>query len=301
MFQSRRDGDEEIFVMRSDGSDAIQLTDNEVRDKVPTWSPDGGMIAFRSERDGNSEIYVMSSDGADQRRLTVLPESEQYRPHWSPDGRRISFHSSSRVAAEESDLYVINVDGSRQVLVDAAFGGVRSHDPWSPDGKRLAYYRGRDHLEVWVADLEDGSKAYLADGSAPAWSPDGASIALGCFLDDGWEICTIGPDGSGLERLTTSAGDDILPQWSADGSLIAFWSVVARVQELHVMNRDGTERRVLAELYGHTFAWNGAGTSIVFSARAGRDWEVFLVDVDGREPRRLTEDAYVDGWPSWRP
>ena len=302
VFQSDRDGDNEVFLIGSDGRDLAQLTQNENLDKVPAWSPDGSKIVFRSERDGNSELYTMNADGSEQRRLTSIPYLQQYRAHWSPDGQHISFYSASRVAGDESRLSVITQDGSSQRLIDDAYGGFFSHNPWSPDGTRLAFMKLADTFELWIADLDVGTTAYLADGSLPSWSPDGQTIAFGCFVDSSFEVCTIGADGTGLERLTNTPTQDNLPQWSPDGSMIAFWSWRDGVQELYVMDPDGSEQRRLTDLDGgHTFDWDAAAGRITFSARTGFNWEVFVVDVHTEEVTRLTDDRGVEGWPSWRP
>src|SRR5262249_6912524 len=48
----------------------LRLTQNDVMDHSPVWSPDGGKIAFCSNRDGTKEIYVMDTDGSNVKRLT---------------------------------------------------------------------------------------------------------------------------------------------------------------------------------------------------------------------------------------
>lgn len=64
-------GNDEIFVMRSDGSDKRRLTWNEWEwDKHPTWSPDSGQIAYFTNRTGPRQIWVMSVDGTNQRNIS---------------------------------------------------------------------------------------------------------------------------------------------------------------------------------------------------------------------------------------
>ena len=69
-FDSYRDGNAEIYVVGSDGSNMRNLTNNDASDVDPAWSPDSRHIAFVSERDGNKEIYVIGLDGSNPRNLT---------------------------------------------------------------------------------------------------------------------------------------------------------------------------------------------------------------------------------------
>jgi Tol biopolymer transport system component len=92
VFHSERDGNMEIYVMNTDGSDQRRLTNNDADDVCPAWSPDGTQIAFVSNRGGNDEIYVMNADGSGQRRLTNNDADDGF-PAWSPDGMRIAFDS----------------------------------------------------------------------------------------------------------------------------------------------------------------------------------------------------------------
>ena len=93
-FMSSRDGDENIYVMDSNGTNQIRITPNTSNETHPVWSPDGLKIAFRSDRDGNFEIYTMNADGTGQTRLTSKTtwQTDMYAA-WSPDGSKIAFMS----------------------------------------------------------------------------------------------------------------------------------------------------------------------------------------------------------------
>ena len=69
-FTGRQDGDHEIFVMDFDLGEVRRLTDNDVEDHWPDWSPDGHQLVFYSDRDGDFEIYLMDENGGDVRQLT---------------------------------------------------------------------------------------------------------------------------------------------------------------------------------------------------------------------------------------
>jgi TolB protein len=73
VYMSPADGDWEIYKVASTGGSPLKLTDNNAKDGLATWSPDGQHIAFLTNRTGSWEIWVMNADGSDQRRLFTLP------------------------------------------------------------------------------------------------------------------------------------------------------------------------------------------------------------------------------------
>jgi len=80
-FTSYRDGNDEIYIMNTDGSGQTNLTNNPAGDYYPYWSLDRKKIAFSTWRDGNPEIYVMNLDGSELTRLTNNP-TEDNSPDW---------------------------------------------------------------------------------------------------------------------------------------------------------------------------------------------------------------------------
>ena len=82
-FYTLRDGNREVYVMDTDGSNPTNLSNNPALDECPDWSADGSKIAFGSDRDGNHELYVMDVDGSNQTRLTHNT-SRDSTARWSP-------------------------------------------------------------------------------------------------------------------------------------------------------------------------------------------------------------------------
>jgi TolB protein len=62
----------EVFTTKPDGSDRRNLTNNEVNDWGPAWSPDGRRIAYCSGMKDKYEIHVMNADGSSPKRLTFI-------------------------------------------------------------------------------------------------------------------------------------------------------------------------------------------------------------------------------------
>ena len=144
LFESKRDGDWEIYVMDSrTGENVVQLTDNEKVDKNAEWSPDGKKILFESKRDGNSEIYVMNADGTEQLNLTNNPASDSI-PKWSPDGRKILFESKRDGNRE---IYVMDADGANPLNISNHPGD----DRW-PEWRGLG--AGQFRFKSWAVELE---------------------------------------------------------------------------------------------------------------------------------------------------
>jgi Tol biopolymer transport system component len=124
--------------MNEDGSEQTQLTDNDVDDESPSWSPDGEKIAFESDRDGPVEIYVMDADGSDVTRLTNSANNDLFNinPSWSPDGEKIAFESNRD---GNHEIYTMDADDGSDVTRLTDNDAEYSNPDWgtntsSPDG-----------------------------------------------------------------------------------------------------------------------------------------------------------------------
>ena len=173
-FQSRGDGDHEIYVINVDGSGLTKLTDNDYADIFPAWSPDGHHIAFSSNRPKTEygrelseaarresvirtaapvdfDIYIMEPDGGETFNWTQTTSLGDSNPSWSPDGTWIAFEArpynayTQRGAAR--DIYVMRFEGADLTNITNAQSrnqeGNRGPIVWSPDGNRIAYVTKR--------------------------------------------------------------------------------------------------------------------------------------------------------------
>ncbi|HJR07118.1 MAG TPA: S8 family serine peptidase [Pyrinomonadaceae bacterium] len=138
------------------------------------------------------------------------------------------------------------------------------------------------------------------------YRPDG-KIAFQSGRDGQVEIYTINSDGTEETRLTThDYSDDMWPEYSPDGTQIAFTSGRGDdlYYQIYLMNADGTNvRRLTNNQLGHNAesAWSPDGKQIAFRSSRDGDWEIYVINVDGTNERRLTNAAGADIDPAWSP
>jgi WD40-like Beta Propeller Repeat len=222
----------EIYVMNADGTNRVAVTNDGLNNDDPSWSPDGGKIAFVSNRSGNPEIYVMNADGTSQDQLTSLGGRD---PAWSPDGIKIAFSNAG-------DLYTMSSDGADVTPIVNDEVGEDLQPAWSPDGSRVAFvHRTSYYVRPYGWEWDDidsvnpdgtGRSAITTDGccgsagdgyrnTAPAYSPDGTKIAFErahCYVegdcDTADDIFVMNSDGTGINDVTNSpATYDRDPDW----------------------------------------------------------------------------------------
>lgn len=179
---------------------------------------------------------------------------------------------------------------------------------WSPDGKRIAFTKDVFGGQVLFVMNADGSRQLAVTGGArgfgPFWSRDGRLLFTRTDRAN-LEIAVIGSDGRGERRLTSNPRADTHPDWSPDGSKIAFESHRGGTGDIYVMDADGgNPRAVFADHddWEGEPAWAPDGEQLAFSADPDDDniWSIYI-GTRGGTPRRLSSNANDDGFPAWSP
>src|SRR5688572_130678 len=133
--RGNRGPDFELFVMNANGGNVRQVTDNELDDEDPAWSPNGRRIVFQRDLRAvrgkvDYDLFTMAADGTEERRLTNSPGVDDLQPNWSSKGK-IAFTSDRD---GDTDIYSMRADGSRvrkltRNKLDEEFPN------WSPNGR----------------------------------------------------------------------------------------------------------------------------------------------------------------------
>jgi Tol biopolymer transport system component len=289
-----------------------RLTDDNVFDLDPVWSPDSRWIYFSSYRGGSLNLWriAVGPDG----RAAGPPEQlttgagEDVEPALAPDGRRIAFG----VRGINSDIWRLPVSPASgrptgppgPVLATTR---VESRGSWSPDGRMIAFNSDRlGEMNLWVRTLADGSERQLTRGAGgdyqPSWAPDGRRIVFFSARGGNTDLWAVDVADGKLTRLTDDRGVDTNPFYSPDGKQIAFMSDRTGRSEVWLMNADGSNQRRLAAVgtWGHFLRWTKDGRGVLFRSESADPVQVFRVSVEDGTLTQLP-DVLSGGHMSFSP
>jgi Tol biopolymer transport system component len=139
-----------------------------------------------------------------------------------------------------------------------------------------------------------------------------ANIAFVFDRDGNSEIYMMNANSSNQLRLTNNEAEDYSPAWSPDGKYIAFVSTRDDNSEIYRMNADGSNQLLLtnneAKDYSPVWSPDGKHIAFVYNDGSGRDGkngiyakEIYIMDADGSNQTRLTNNKASDDSPSWSP
>ena len=271
-FLSHREGYNDVWIMNSDGTDPVNLTQGQYC-ASPIWSPDGTKIAYvdvGADYSGR-DIWVMDADGGNRKQLT--DHIEKIGPNsgedlfWSEDGQSIYYFVWDR-----SELFAVAPDGSGSSLVE--WRGVEWREAaliirrfWdrrylSPDETKLALVGVLHGDEEGQADDEEGRDIFILIREEP-------------FMIGSDEVTVMLPSGQPVDLDFMDVGGSWASAafpitWAPNSTRVAFTSYTI---------------------------FNSSGTSYSYYPDTG---EIWAVDIDGSNLVNLTNGLGGDS-PVWQP
>jgi dipeptidyl aminopeptidase/acylaminoacyl peptidase len=252
----------QIFIMRTSGGEALQLSDHETAVGSYAWSDDGLTVFFvaadeRSEeeekarKDGDDAIFVdegpngqavgqwsnlwrLDVDSKEETQLTT--EEHRVRSFSvSPEGLRIVFASRTENRRNQSNLSEIH-------LLDLPSGDIRqltnNQAPegrivWAPDGRRFAYEAPSDDQwelrldKLWVMEVESGSRSIVSgafEGNIRnfVWTPDASAILFSGLHGTDMNLYRLDVSSGDVDRVTDAVGALSPSSFSRDRSRMAY-------------------------------------------------------------------------------
>ena len=109
------DEDADLWLVKDDGTDPVQLTDDPGLEFMAAWSPDGDRLAYAAgaTQDGPSELFVLDLDGGDVQQVTSTPDRCESAPTWTPDGEELVYVSGD-CQAEARGIFATGLDGGEE-------------------------------------------------------------------------------------------------------------------------------------------------------------------------------------------
>ncbi len=319
VYASRASGNWDIYLQRTGGQIAVNLTADSTSDEThPAFSPDGELIAFRSERQGGG-IFIMGATGENIRRLADFG----HNPSWSPDGKElICAEAKTRDPANRaiipSKLSAINIQTGAVRLVTK---GDAVQPAWSPHGQRIAYWglQKGGQRDLWTMPAAGGDAVQVTDDEAldwnPVWSPDGMYLY---FVSDRngsmnlWRVRIEEESGKVLglpEAVRTPSAYSQHITFSRDGRRIVYVNgfskinirravfdpIKEKVSEQPVWVTEGVRQLDGLDL-------SPDGHWLVFSSQGETQEDLIIISSDGTgAARRLTNDRHRDRDPHFSP
>jgi Tol biopolymer transport system component len=265
-FAAITNGQSQIFTVRPNGHDLLQITHLDGDSSQVDWSPDGRRLVFELDTADGASIELANADGSGLTNLTPTTACCSGQPSFTPDGKHIVFERYDPDTNDDA-IWMMDVDGANVH---------RTVDPWpnglgfatdpnvSPDGRRLSFVGFDGSLfgpppafepaqGLFVSGLDGSDLAQIQPFDSDQaikqdWAPDGKRLLIGVnanFLHGGSaNIATIRPDGSGFRYLTHYTGGDVSAfagSYSPDGN----W-IVLRIEDhgsyaLYRMKADGSD------------------------------------------------------------
>jgi len=205
---------------------------------------------------------------------------------FAPDGSTLAFTASSPGEGTRIFLKSPGIGLPRRLTEDTETTHTESEVAWIPDGSGISYVRKqKEGLESLYAVSPAGGASRklidLGDAGGYSWAPNAKSLAVSLSRDKSqYAIFSLRPSDGTLQQLShpppenpsagTPLGGDISPQFSPDGSKIAFARGLASTMVILVMPAEGGPPIELARHRGRirSIAWSANGEEILYSTRA---------------------------------
>ncbi len=216
----------------ANGQSHFALSDPTIDSRYLAWQPDGRSIFLKIGTLSVPQILRVDVENNKAVELNISPIT--YDLISSPDMTRVLF-SLTRGIGFGSETWLAGPEGQNpsELLVDG--NNITALTQYAPDGTQIAYIKFPDDQqstpagELWLMDSGGFRPRKLADadaghGFAPAWSPDGNTIAfIGRVKTEGTDTPSLSIYNLAQDKLTVvPVAPSTQPIWSSDGSMIAF-------------------------------------------------------------------------------
>ena len=268
-----------------------------------SWSPDGKRLAFsdRASRNEPPSIFLLELDSLEDRRLTSPRSRGDFDPAFSPDGQTLAFNRRG------AGIYTVAVFGGeeRRVISGSTYYWGLT---WTPDGRQIVFADASWPVSsgwLWKISIYGGDPERLQFGQEGVEPSIRGSRLVYVRQTANLNIWRrkLNPllSASPPDRLISSTRMESGPQFSPDGSKIAFESTRSGAYEVWMCRSDGSDLTQLTHFNSLTGTprWSPDGQYIAFDSAAPGNTDIFVIDPLGGAPRNHTRAPSEEVVPSW--
>ncbi len=228
-----------IWLMRPDGTQQVQLVDLPGDQREPAFNPSGRLLAYASNQTGTYQIYTIEISTGVIWQITTPGggAGNKRHPTWSPDSNSIAFQCDR---SGNWDIYKIPSTGAGSEVPLAVSSNDETSPAWSPTSPYIAFQTTVGTVErILAMDGDGGNVTGLSTGGGypdaddvdPAWQPTGQSIVFSSSRPTGpgdttndfniWRMSAVGEAVGADATIATldvldDEYDDTNPTWSPD-------------------------------------------------------------------------------------
>lgn len=248
------------YVVKSGGRYLLQIADADGQGAAsalsstepiisPSWSPDGGRLAYVSFEKKKPVIYVHTL-ATGQRHIVANFKGSNSAPAWSPDGRRLAIVLSKD---GNSQIYSINADGSGLQRLSSS-AGIDTEPRYSADGSLIYFTSDRGGSpQIYQVSANGGdARRVTFEGSynvSPRPSPDGKSLAFITRREGRFQLAVMDLASRQVQVLTDSHKDES-PSFAPNSRMILFATEVGGRGVLSAVSSDGRIKQRLSVAAG---------------------------------------------------
>lgn len=276
----------DLHVIDTAGGTPRRITFDQQKIVDLEWTPDGREILFVSNRTGGQHLWQISLDSKSSPRPVRAVTGEVQNFTLNQAGTEIAYIAPANDTVIEINPLpssgistLINLNStSIPCRIDAA--GYDHSPVFSPNNRMIAFISNQSgNEEVWVADVDclNPRQISLFGHSrlgAPAWAPDGASLAVEVMIDGQSDLFEVAVEGRQTRRLTNSPFNERFPVWSSDGRWIFYTSFLDQPQ-IWKLSVNGVEIFPVTSNQGGRFAISGDSSTLFFHEN-GTFWQSIL-------------------------
>ena len=163
----------EIYVANRDGSNPRRLTNHNLDNLAPAWSPTGRQIVFVSGRSGDAQLYMMGADGTG---LELLPCGQSHcdHPSWSAVNNKIAYTCGPGGPAGY-DVCVLDMSSRQLSNLTEGHNGSHEQPTFSPNGRHILFTTTRwGNKQLAMIDvggtMHERRITNTGNNTYPAWS-----------------------------------------------------------------------------------------------------------------------------------